>query len=113
MLSRLSTCTFPDKTTYPINETVIHNGPPHSSNFGYLCAERMIDVQNRAYFQQLGCTFTAVIPTNVFGPHDNINIEDGPCCLVSSIRCTCVGSGKPQRQFICSVDLAWLFIWVL
>lgn len=31
----------------------------------------------RAYFQQHGCTFTAVIPTNVFGPHDNFNIEDG------------------------------------
>ena len=31
----------------------------------------------RAYFQQHGRTFTAVIPTNVFGPHDNFNIEDG------------------------------------
>lgn len=31
----------------------------------------------RAYFQQHGCTFTAVIPTNVFGPHDNFNVEDG------------------------------------
>lgn len=31
----------------------------------------------RAYFQQHGCTFTAVIPTNVFGPHDNFSIEDG------------------------------------
>lgn len=32
---------------------------------------------HRAYFEQHGCTFTAVIPTNVFGPHDNFNIEDG------------------------------------
>lgn len=32
---------------------------------------------HRAYFQQHGCTYTAVIPTNVFGPHDNFNIEDG------------------------------------
>ena len=31
----LSTCIFPDKTTYPINETMLHNGPPHSSNYGY------------------------------------------------------------------------------
>uniref|UniRef100_A0A8C3WBS2 GDP-L-fucose synthase n=1 Tax=Catagonus wagneri TaxID=51154 RepID=A0A8C3WBS2_9CETA len=77
VVSCLSTCIFPDKTTYPIDETMIHNGPPHSSNFGYSYAKRMIDVQNRAYFQQHGCTFTAVIPTNVFGPHDNFNIEDG------------------------------------
>lgn len=31
----------------------------------------------RGYFEQHGCRFTAVIPTNVFGPHDNFNIEDG------------------------------------
>lgn len=32
LVSCLSTCVFPDKTTYPIDETMIHNGPPHSSN---------------------------------------------------------------------------------
>ena len=31
----------------------------------------------RAYVQQNGRCYTAVIPTNVFGPHDNFNIEDG------------------------------------
>ena len=35
MVSCLSTCIFPDKTTYPIDETMIHNGPPHLSNEGY------------------------------------------------------------------------------
>ncbi|KAK2490155.1 hypothetical protein MC885_006588 [Smutsia gigantea] len=166
VVSCLSTCIFPDKTTYPIDETMIHNGPPHSSNFGYSYAKRMIDVQNRAYFQQHGCTFTAVIPTNVFGPHDNFNIEDGhvlpglihkvhlaksecplpstlgqvPCLRESlglrweeevvagtapSDSCplpksagsgsalTVWGTGKPRRQFIYSLDLARLFLWVL
>ncbi|KAG8430379.1 hypothetical protein GDO86_017911 [Hymenochirus boettgeri] len=77
VVSCLSTCIFPDKTTYPIDETMIHNGPPHSSNFGYSYAKRMIDVQNRAYHEQHGCKFTSVIPTNVFGPNDNFNIADG------------------------------------
>ncbi len=31
----------------------------------------------RALFQQYGLKYTAVIPTNMFGPHDNYNIEDG------------------------------------
>ena len=44
----LSTCIFPDKTTYPIDETMVHNGPPHQANFGYGYAKRMMDVQNRA-----------------------------------------------------------------
>ncbi|XP_074059074.1 GDP-L-fucose synthase isoform X1 [Macrotis lagotis] len=123
VISCLSTCIFPDKTTYPIDETMIHNGPPHSSNFGYSYAKRMIDVQNRAYFQQYGCTFTAVIPTNVFGPHDNFNIEDGHVLpgLIHKVylakrsgsALTVWGTGKPRRQFIYSLDLARLFLWVL
>ncbi|XP_078009939.1 GDP-L-fucose synthase isoform X3 [Phascolarctos cinereus] len=123
VVSCLSTCIFPDKTTYPIDETMIHNGPPHSSNFGYSYAKRMIDVQNRAYFQQYGCTFTAVIPTNVFGPHDNFNIEDGHVLpgLIHKVylakrsgsALTVWGTGKPRRQFIYSLDLARLFLWVL
>ena len=32
LVSCLSTCIFPDKTTYPIDETMIHLGPPHTSN---------------------------------------------------------------------------------
>lgn len=47
LVSCLSTCIFPDKTTYPIDETMVHNGPPHASNFGYSYAKRMIDVQNK------------------------------------------------------------------
>ncbi|KAF3835529.1 hypothetical protein F7725_028087 [Dissostichus mawsoni] len=123
VVSCLSTCIFPDKTTYPIDETMIHNGPPHESNFGYAYAKRMIDVHNRAYFQQYGRCFTAVIPTNVFGPHDNFSIEDGHV-LPGLIHKAYIaqkegkplvvwGSGSPRRQFIYSLDLARLFLWVL
>eukprot|EP00962_Isochrysis_galbana_P034013 scaffold11460_cov112-Isochrysis_galbana.AAC.1 len=47
LVSCLSTCIFPDQTTYPIDETMVHNGPPHRSNEGYAYAKRMIDVLNR------------------------------------------------------------------
>ncbi|KAM3876417.1 GDP-L-fucose synthase-like [Diretmus argenteus] len=123
VVSCLSTCIFPDKTTYPIDETMIHNGPPHESNFGYAYAKRMIDVHNRACFQQHGRRYTAVIPTNVFGPHDNFSIEDGHV-LPGLIHKAYIaqkegkplvvwGSGAPRRQFIYSLDLARLFLWVL
>ncbi|XP_037530395.1 GDP-L-fucose synthase [Nematolebias whitei] len=123
VVSCLSTCIFPDKTTYPIDETMIHNGPPHDSNFGYAYAKRMIDVQNRGYFQQYGRGYTAVIPTNVFGPHDNFSIEDGhvlPGLIHKAYLAqkegkplVVWGSGSPRRQFIYSLDLARLFLWVL
>lgn len=123
VVSCLSTCIFPDKTEYPIDETMIHNGPPHESNFGYSYAKRLIDIQNQGYHLQHGCHFTSVIPTNVFGSFDNFNLEDGHV-LPGLIHKTYIakkngtpltvwGSGKPLRQFIYSLDLARLIIWVL
>lgn len=123
VVSCLSTCIFPDKTTYPIDETMIHNGPPHHSNFGYSYAKRLIDVSNHAYHIQHSCNFTAVIPTNVFGPFDNFSLEDGHV-LPGLVHKTYIskrgdtplvvwGTGSALRQFIYSLDLARLMIWVL
>jgi GDP-L-fucose synthase len=47
VISCLSTCIFPDHTNYPIDEGMIHAGPPHESNFGYAYAKRLIDIYNR------------------------------------------------------------------
>merc|ERR1712157_656364 len=123
VVSCLSTCIFPDKTTYPIDETMVHNGPPHTSNYGYSYAKRMIDVLNKGYNQQYGCKFTSVIPTNVFGPHDNFNLEESHVipglvhklhtCTTQNKPFTVWGTGKARRQFIYSVDLARLFLWVM
>ena len=123
LVSCLSTCIFPDKTTFPIDETMIHNGPPHFSNEAYAYAKRMIDVQNRVYHSQYGCNFTSVIPTNIYGPHDNFHLEESHVIpgLIHKLYLakkngtpfTAMGSGKPLRQFIYSMDLARLFVWVL
>lgn len=123
VVSCLSTCIFPDKTTYPIDETMVHNGPPHDSNFGYSYAKRMIDIQNKAYNIQHGCNFTSVVPTNVYGPHDNFELEDGHvlpglinkayCAIRDKTEFVIWGTGSPRRQFIYSRDLARLMIWVL
>ncbi|XP_070543558.1 GDP-L-fucose synthase-like isoform X2 [Ptychodera flava] len=122
-VSCLSTCAFPDKITYPINELNLHDGPPHDSNFGFAYAKRMLDVMNRGYNSQHNCTFTSVIPTNVFGPHDNFNLQDGHALpglvhkgyLAKKENKPFViwGTGSPRRQFIYSLDLARVIIWVL
>ncbi|XP_016953628.1 probable GDP-L-fucose synthase [Drosophila biarmipes] len=130
VVSCLSTCIFPDKTSYPIDETMVHNGPPHPSNYGYSYAKRLIDVQNHAYHDKYGRLYTSVIPCNIFGPHDNykpevshvipgmINrmhqlIKERPEVPESEKVFTVFGSGKPLRQFVYSLDLAELMIWVL
>ncbi|CAM9206250.1 unnamed protein product [Phaeothamnion confervicola] len=123
LVSCLSTCVFPDKTTYPIDETMVHSGPPHSSNEGYAYSKRMIDVLNRCYREEYGCQFTSVIPTNIYGKHDNFSIESGhvvpglihKCYLAQQKGEDFViwGSGSPLRQFIYNVDLGALTVWAL
>ena len=123
LVSCLSTCIFPDKTTYPIDETMLHNGAPHTSNEGYAMAKRMIDTLNRCYKDQYGCNFTSVIPTNIYGPHDNYNLENSHVLPGLTHKCynaqkkgenlTVMGSGTPLRQFIYSRDLAKLMVWTL
>ena len=123
LVSCLSTCIFPDKTTFPIDETMLHSGPPHASNEGYAYAKRMIDVLNRCYYDEYGCNFTSVIPTNIYGEHDNYHLEDShviPGLIHKFYNAqkagqpmSVMGTGKPLRQFIYSQDLARLMIWTL
>ena len=112
----LSSCVFPDEAKYPLTEEKIHLGEPHSSNFGYAYAKRMADVQIRAYKEQYGLNYTSVIPTNIYGPNDNFNIENGHVLPSLIHKCYLAkknntdfevwGSGTPLREFIYSKDVA-------
>ena len=105
VVSCLSTCIFPDKTTYPINEEMLHEGPPHSSNYAYAYAKRMLDVQSKTYQEQYGDNFICVIPTNIYGEHDNYSLQDGHVIPALIHKCylakqrkepfTVCGTGKP------------------
>lgn len=123
VVSCLSTCIFPDKTSYPIDEEMLHNGPPHHSNDAYAYAKRMLEIQSKAYQQQYDKNFICVIPTNIYGPYDNYSLEDGHVIPSLIHRCylnkknnekfVVRGTGKPLRQFIYSEDLAKLMLWTL
>ena len=123
VISCLSTCIFPDKTSYPIDESMLHNGPPHNSNDAYAYAKRMLEIQCKAYQEQYGSNFICIIPTNIYGPHDNYSLEDGHVIPSLIHRCylnkknnekfVVRGTGKPLRQFIYSEDLAKLILWSL
>lgn len=123
VISCLSTCIFPNNTQYPINEKMLHDGPPHESNDAYAYSKRMLEVQSKAYQTQYNKQFICVIPTNIYGPNDNFSLEDGHVIPSLIHRCyinkkhnekfSIRGTGEPLRQFIYSKDLAKLIIWVL
>lgn len=123
LIACLSTCIFPDTIEYPIDESMLHEGPPHPSNETYAHAKRMLEVQCRAYREQFGDDFTCVIPTNIYGPHDNFHLEDAhviPSLIHKAVLAQkdgtdllVRGSGRPLRQFIFSEDVATLMVLLL
>jgi len=123
LVSFLSTCVFPNVCSYPLNEKDLHSGPPHPSNFGYAYAKRMLEVQSVAYRKEWGCHYIVVIPTNIYGPNDSWDLEDGHvvpalihrCFLARDNKTDLViwGSGKPLREFVFSSDIAKLTLWAL
>lgn len=102
---------------------MVHRGPPHFSNEGYAYAKRMIEVMDRLYAEEYGCHFTAIVPTNIYGPYDNYEIEGGhvvPGLIHKFYKAKQAGepvvvwgSGKPLRQFIYNIDMGELILWVL
>ena len=76
----------------------------------------MADIQIRAYREQYGVNYMSVIPTNIYGPNDNFNIETGH--VIPSLIHKCYlakengtdfevwGSGTPLREFLYSKDVA-------
>lgn len=126
VISLLSTCIYPDEkyVAYPLSEEQIHNGPPHESNFGYAYAKRMLEVQTRAYNKQYKTSFMCAIPNNIFGEHDNFDLNNGH--VVPSIirkvweakqnnkkEVVVWGDGSPLREFTYSKDIAKILLFLL
>lgn len=115
ILCCLSTCIFPDGIE--IKEETLHFGPPHESNEGYAYAKRMMEVHCRLYRKQYGREYFCIIPTNVYGPCDNFDLESAHVvpalvnkfCNNSTVNIH--GDGSALRQFIYSDDLAKLLLW--
>lgn len=115
----LSTCIYPDEkyVTYPLTEDQLHNGPPHDSNFGYAYAKRMVDIQLKAANQEYSTEYFSVIPNNMYGEHDNFDLENGHVIpsLIRKIWEAKIGNkpsfevwgdGEVYREFTYAEDIA-------
>jgi len=111
----LSTCVFPAQAELPFTEETIHTGAPHPSNEGYAHSKRMVECQTRYYRAAHGYNWCCIVPTNVYGPHDNFHLEKAHVIPALIHKCwlakqngttfTIAGTGTPLRQFIYSLDL--------
>jgi len=112
-----SSCIYPKLAPQPLKEEYLLTGELESTNEPYAIAKiagiKMCD----AYRSQYGCNFISVMPTNLYGPNDNYDLNNSHV-LPALIRkfheaktnndafVTIWGSGMPRREFLHADDLA-------
>ena len=112
-----SSCIYPKFATQPIAESALLTGPLEPTNQWYAIAKIAGIKLAEAYRQQFGCDFVSAMPTNLYGPGDNYDLETShviPALIrkaheakVSGRASVVVwGSGLPRREFLHVDDCA-------
>jgi GDP-L-fucose synthase len=110
-------CSYPKHTPVPFVEEELWNGYPEETNAPYGLAKKMLLVQAQAYRQEHGFNCVYVIPTNLYGPGDNFDLETSHVipaiirkCLESKAEgrheVVLWGTGEPTREFLFVEDAA-------
>jgi GDP-L-fucose synthase len=112
-----SSCIYPKLALQPLRETSLLTGPLEPSNRPYALAKIAGIELIWSYNRQYGTRFTAVMPTNLYGPGDNYHSEHShviPGLLrkfdegkrAGAPAVTVWGTGTPRREFLYSDDMA-------
>lgn len=112
-----STCIYPKHCEQPMREDALLSGPLEPTNEAYAVAKIAGIVMCRSYAKQFGFNAVSVLPTNLYGPGDNFDLETShviPALMrkaheakVSGAKSMQVwGSGEPTREFLHVDDLA-------
>ncbi|MEU5717348.1 GDP-L-fucose synthase [Streptomyces sp. NPDC020403] len=112
-----SSCIYPKHAPQPIREDSLLTGPLEPTNEAYALAKIAGIAQVQAYRRQYGASYISAMPTNLYGPGDNFDLETSHV-LPALIRrfheatrdgapeITLWGSGSPRREFLHVDDLA-------
>ncbi|MDX2851529.1 GDP-L-fucose synthase family protein [Actinacidiphila glaucinigra] len=112
-----SSCIYPKHAPQPIHEDALLTGPLEPTNEAYALAKIAGIVQVQSYRRQYGASFVSAMPTNLYGPGDNFDLETSHV-LPALIRrfhearrdgapeVVLWGSGSPRREFLHVDDLA-------
>ena len=112
-----SSCIYPKLTPQPIKEEYLLSGALETSNKPYAVAKIAGIITCQSYNKQYGTNFISVMPTNLYGPNDNFDLQNSHV-LPALIRkfheakasgqkeIILWGSGSPKREFLYVDDLA-------
>jgi GDP-L-fucose synthase len=76
LVSACTVCAYPKFTPVPFSEDGLWDGYPEESNAPYGLAKKMMLVLSDAYRRQYGFDSCVPIVANLYGPHDNFDLED-------------------------------------
>jgi len=112
-----STCIYPRMARQPLREDCLLTAPLEPTNEWYAVAKIAGIKLCQAYQRQYGCTFISAMPTNLYGPEDNFDLESSHVMpalirkfheakLAGAPTVTVWGTGKPLREFLHVDDCA-------
>jgi GDP-L-fucose synthase len=112
-----SSCIYPKDCPQPIKEEYLLSGPLEPTNRPYALAKIAGIEMCWNYNRQYGTQYLAAMPTNLYGPEDNYNLENSHVipALIRKFHeakvkqqpnVTVWGTGKPRREFLYSEDMA-------
>ncbi len=112
-----SSCIYPRHATQPITEEALLSGPLEPTNEGYALAKIAGIKLCETYRRQYGDDFISAMPTNLYGPGDNFDLEGGHVLpalmrrfhearLAGDESVTVWGTGTARREFLHVDDLA-------
>jgi len=112
-----SSCIYPRLAPQPISEDALLTGPLEVTNEPYALAKIAGIKLCQAYARQYGANFISVMPTNIYGPNDNFDLQNSHVLAALlrkaheakiSRKASVVvwGTGTPRREFLHSDDLA-------
>ena len=112
-----SSCIYPRESPQPIREEYLLTGPLEPTNAPYAIAKIAGIALCQAYAKQFGARFISAMPTNLYGPGDNFDLQSShviPALIrkfheaksAGAPAVTVWGTGKPKREFLYVDDLA-------
>ena len=112
-----SSCIYPKHSNQPLKEEYLLDGKLEETNKPYSVAKIAGIELCSGYRRQYGCNFISVMPTNIYGPNDNFDLQTShvfPALIRkfceakknNTDHITIWGTGNPRREFLHSDDLA-------
>ncbi|MBD3839765.1 MAG: GDP-L-fucose synthase, partial [Epsilonproteobacteria bacterium] len=119
-----STCIYPKNAPQPMSEDSLLTSPLEYTNEPYAIAKIAGIKMCESYNLQYGTNFISVMPTNLYGPNDNFDLETSHVLpalvrkmheakLNNTPQVEIWGSGKPRREFLYSEDMADACVFLL